>query len=205
MNGRVNLPVFYRPADYMRKSARERGQITFHLSHLRQYEPARPFDAVIGRCVLIHQLDPVAVLRSLSRHLLPGGIIGFQEPWFAQTICHPRMPLLDDVMGWISATFQAAGLDPNLGGRLPAIFSAAGMPGPKLCFENRLDCRCDPEIFELGADTVRSLLPTMERLGIATREVVEPDSLARRLHAEAIAMGCLVGVMPMVGAWWNGR
>src|SRR5262249_26865104 len=65
-------------------------QIRFHVSNFREYEPDRPFDAIIGRSVLVHQPDPVAALKSLVRHLRPAGIIAFQEPWFAQTICHPR-------------------------------------------------------------------------------------------------------------------
>jgi SAM-dependent methyltransferase len=191
--------------DVARRRAAERGfhQIKFHVSNFRLYEPDRPFDAVIGRCILVHQPDPVAALRSLTKHLRPAGIIAFQEPWFSQTLCHPSIPLLDDVMGWIAATFEAAGLDPDLGGRLPSIFAAAGLPGPQLCFENRLDCRADLDICELGADTVRSLLPTMERLGVVSREAVQLDSLAERLRAQALAMGSLLGVMPMVGAWWK--
>jgi 2-polyprenyl-3-methyl-5-hydroxy-6-metoxy-1,4-benzoquinol methylase len=189
-----------------RHRAAEQGfhQIRFQVSDFREYEPDRPFDAIIGRSVLIHQPDPVAALKSLVRYLRPAGIIAFQEPWFAQTICHPRLPLLDDMMGWITRTFQAAGLDADLGARLSSIFAAAGMPGPQLCFENRLACRADLEICALGADTVRSLLPTMERLGITTREIVQPESLAQRLYSQAIAMGGgLFGVMPMVGAWWE--
>ena len=178
-------------------------QIKFHQSNFRLYEPERPFDAVIGRCVLVHQPDPVGALRCLTRHLRPAGIIAFQEPWFSQTLCYPRITLLDDLMGWIASTFKAAGLDPDLGARLPSIFAAAGLPGPQMCFENRLDCRANLEICELGADTVRSLLPTMERLGIANREVVQPDTLAQRLHAQATGMNTLLGVMPMVGAWWK--
>jgi SAM-dependent methyltransferase len=190
-----------------RQRAADQGfnQIKFHVSNFRLYEPDRPFDAVIGRSVLTHQPNPVVALEALTRHLRPDGIIGFQEPWFSQTICYPRMPLLDDLMGWIAATFKAAGLDPDLGARLPSIFVEAGLPEPELCFENRLDCRANLEMCELGADTVRSLLPTMERLGIVTREVVQLDSLAGRLRAQAIELDCVLGVMPMVGAWGNGQ
>jgi ubiquinone/menaquinone biosynthesis C-methylase UbiE len=40
----------------------------------------KPFDAVVGRYILMFLPDPVAVLRSLSRVVRVGGIIAFQEP-----------------------------------------------------------------------------------------------------------------------------
>lgn len=175
--------------------------VSFRVGNFLDYESDRAFDAVIGRMVLVHQPDPTSVLRSLLTHLRPGGIVGFQEPWFSQIVCYPQVPLMQDLMGWITATFKAAGLDPDLGRRLPSIFAEAGLPLPELCFENRLDCRAELEICELGADTVRSLLPTMEGFGIVTREVVAPDTLACRLRRQAVEHGAIFGVMPMVGAW----
>jgi len=175
--------------------------ISFHVGNFLDYESDRTFDAVIGRMVLLHQSHPILALRSLLTHLRPGGIVAFQEPWFSQLLCYPQVPLVQDLVGWITATFKAAGLDPDLGGRLPSIFAEAGLPWPELCFENRLDCRADLEICELGADTVRSLLPRMEGLGIVTREVVEPDTLASRLRRQVVEHGAIFGVMPMVGAW----
>jgi SAM-dependent methyltransferase len=176
-------------------------RVSFQVGNFLEYESDRPFDALVGRMILIHQPSPTSALRSLLTHLRPGGIVAFQEPWFSQIFCYPQIPLLQDLMRWITATFKAAGLDPDLGSRLHAIFQEAGLPAPELCFEHRLDCRADGEIIELGADTVRSLLPTMERLGIVTREVVQPDTLASRLHRQAVENGAIFGVMPMVGAW----
>lgn len=175
--------------------------VSFHVGNFLTYESERPFDAVVGRMVLVHQPDPVPALRSLVANLRPGGTVAFQEPWFSQAFCYPQIPLLQDLMGWITATFKAAGLDPDLGSRLHAIFPEAGLSAPELCFEHRLECRADSEVVELGADTVRSLLPTMERLGIVTKEIVQPDTLAWRLRHQAVEHGAVFGVMPMVGAW----
>ena len=175
--------------------------VSFRIGNFLDYESDRTFDAVVGRMVLVHQPDPISALRCLLTHLRPGGIVAFQEPWFSQIFCYPQVPLLQDLVGWITATFKAAGLDPDLGSRLHVIFAGADLPDPELCFENRIDYRADLEICELGADTVRSLLPTMEGLGIVTREVIEPDTLAWRLRRQAIEHGAVFGVMPMVGAW----
>jgi len=144
-----------------RVSERGLDHVSFRVASLYVFPADRPFDAVIGRSVLIHQPNPGLALECLTRHLRPGGIVAFQEPWFSQSICHPKIPLWDDLMGWMTKTFKAAGLDADLGARLPAIFDEAGLFRPQLCFENRLECSADGEIFELAADTVRNLLPTM--------------------------------------------
>jgi SAM-dependent methyltransferase len=39
----------------------------------------RPFDAVVGRYVLMFHPDPPAALRALARHLRPGGVMVFYE------------------------------------------------------------------------------------------------------------------------------
>ena len=51
----------------------------------REGDPAKltfeqPFDAVVGRYVLMFQADPAAMLRGVARHLRPGGTIVFHEP-----------------------------------------------------------------------------------------------------------------------------
>src|SRR5262249_58169734 len=42
------------------------------------FEP--PFDAVVGRYVLMFQADACIMLRGLARHLRPGGGVGFPRP-----------------------------------------------------------------------------------------------------------------------------
>ena len=41
---------------------------------------ARPFDAVVGRLVLMYQADATAVVRRLSRLVRPGGAVAFPSP-----------------------------------------------------------------------------------------------------------------------------
>src|SRR5450432_2082447 len=41
------------------------------------------FDAIVGRFILMFLPDPTATLRSLAKHLRPGGLIVFQEPSWA--------------------------------------------------------------------------------------------------------------------------
>src|SRR5947209_1153786 len=53
--------------------------VTFTQSDVSQIASTRLFDAVVGRFILMYLPDPVAVLRSLSRLVRPGGVFAFQE------------------------------------------------------------------------------------------------------------------------------
>jgi ubiquinone/menaquinone biosynthesis C-methylase UbiE len=54
-------------------------QVHFAASELDEYSTDDPFDALIGRFVLMYLSDPAATLRMLVRHLQPDGIVAFQE------------------------------------------------------------------------------------------------------------------------------
>jgi len=55
----------------------------------------------------------------------------------------------------------------------------------------------DTDVFALVAESVASLLPLVERFGIATADQVEIATLAERLRAETANGGCF-SVMPLV-------
>jgi hypothetical protein len=48
---------------------------------------------------------------------------------------------------------------------------------------------------------VRSMLPLIVKLGIATEEEVEIDTLARRLRAETVAADGVVKAPDLLSAW----
>ena len=57
--------------------------ISFRLAGLDAIEQGEPFDAVVGRYVLMFNPDPSGVIRALGKLARPGGIIAFHEPDFA--------------------------------------------------------------------------------------------------------------------------
>src|SRR5919199_4735384 len=67
------------------EAARERaravwvGHATFLEGNLLTLDLDAPFDAVVGRFVLMYLPDPVAALRAVLRHLRSNGILVFQE------------------------------------------------------------------------------------------------------------------------------
>jgi SAM-dependent methyltransferase len=175
--------------------------IVFHASDVLRYETPIAFNAVIGRCVLLHQADPLRVLEAAVKHLRSGAIVAFQEPWFSRAFSSPEAPLFQEMLGWLHSTLAAGGFDGDIGVRLPLLYLAAGLPRPKLSFEMLVDSGAESEVYDFCTDTVRSLLPRTEELGICTAERVQLNTLAARLRAEASALETVIGVMPLMSAW----
>ena len=186
-----------------KRRAEEQGlnNIVFHACDVHRYETPIAFNAVIGRCVLLHQTDPLTVLEAAVKHLRSGGILAIQEPWFSRAFCSPEAPLFQQMLGWLHATLAAGGFDGDIGVRLPLLYLTAGLPRPKLSFEMLVDSGAESEVYDFCTDTVRSLLPRMEELGICTAERVELNTLATRLRAEASALETVIGIMPLMSAW----
>jgi 2-polyprenyl-3-methyl-5-hydroxy-6-metoxy-1,4-benzoquinol methylase len=55
------------------------GQIDFKEASIGTFSDPEPFDLVIGRYVLIHQADPVELIRAAAGLARPGGIVAFHE------------------------------------------------------------------------------------------------------------------------------
>ncbi|MGH9666924.1 MAG: class I SAM-dependent methyltransferase, partial [Bryobacteraceae bacterium] len=161
----------------------------------------KPFDAVVGRLVLMHQPDSVAMLRKLSRLLRPGGIVAFQEFDIAGAHSFPPAQTFEQGLQWIMAAFAGAGTDPRMGLKLYPTFVAAGLPGPSLSLDAGIWGGANNPVGPMLTDVVRSLLLAIEKFGIATPAQVQIDSLQERIQAEILAAGG-VAIMPsLIGAW----
>jgi len=94
-----------------------------------------PFDAIVGRYVLLFQPDPAAMLRGLLRHLRPGGVVVFHEPEWARAHSAPTVASWDRCCQLVIDGFTAGGADTEMGAKLPAVYAAAGLPAPTLAME----------------------------------------------------------------------
>ena len=158
--------------------------VSFEKRSIEDLIAARPFDAVIGRFVLVYQPDPVSTLGHVSGLLRPGGIVAVLEPDMSVGVCSwPPVPLWDQVSHWIRETFRRGGLHYDIGARLYPLFRRAGLPGPAMG-QDRLIGGGESmrTAYELCTDMIRSLLPRMEQYGIATVNEVQVDTLAERLE-----------------------
>ncbi len=162
----------------------------------------RPFDAIIGRYVLVFQPDPAAMLRRLSRHLAPGGIIVFHEPDWRAVRSSPPAPTYDRCCRWIVETTDRARSSWNMADRLHGAFSDADLPDPALSMRTFIGAEDNAEVWlRAVADIVETLLPTMEAKGVATATEVAVDTLAQRLTDEVRKSRSTVVGRSEVAAW----
>ena len=161
------------------------------------------FDAAVGRLVLMHQPDPVATLRSVAAEVHPGGVVAFQEynVTARSMVAHPPTPLWEEALGWIAAALERAGVDTEMGFKLRAAFVEAGLPEPRTELNAPLGGGPRWGGYEFAAGTIRTLLPLLERFGIATTEEVGVETLVERLREEMVASGGVGKPPEMVSAW----
>ena len=160
-----------------------------------------PFDALVGRYVLLYQADAAGALRAAAARVRPGGLIVLHEPDFSHLTAEPPLPLFDRIAGWWRSTAGAAGIDLRSGLRLFATCTGAGLPAPQLRAQQLLGGGPEFAGYAYLADVIRSILPLMERFATATAAEVDVDTLAARLRAAAVDAGGVVTLQTDVGAW----
>lgn len=186
------------------KRAVEAGQchwVRFAAAELDDFNPGRTFDAIIGRLILMYLPDPGATLRRLAGHLRPGGIVAFQEMAMPAVRSIPDGPQFERCRNWILEIFERGGFEVDMGPKLHTAFLKAGLPPPEMIATGRVEAGPQSFAYDYVAETLRSLIPLMERLGIASAEELQVDTLADRLRAEATANSACIMPPPLVGAW----
>ena len=130
------------------------------------------FDAAVGRLVLMHQQDPAKTLRSVAAMVRGGGIVAFQEynVTSRSMVAFPPTPLWEDALGWIAAALERADVETEMGFKLHRTFLEAGLPEPKMELNAPVGGGPRWGGYEFAAGTLRTLLPLVERFGIATAE-----------------------------------
>jgi hypothetical protein len=149
----------------------------------------------------MHVPDPVAALQAAAGHAREGGIVAFQDFTTAATRVHPPLPKTRAALDRISETFQRLGADTHGGDNLRATFLSAGLPEPELRAESLIGGAADDPVFEMIAGVTQTLLPAIERLGLAAPGEIDPAGLADELRDEVGAAAGVVAAPPLVGAW----
>jgi ubiquinone/menaquinone biosynthesis C-methylase UbiE len=175
--------------------------VSFALGDPGDMSCEKPFDAVVGRLVLMHQSDPVAMLRTLSRLLGRGGIIAFQEFDLSGARSFPPLQTFDQCMEWIREAFARTGTDARMGAKLYSAFIAAGLPAPSLSLDAGIWGGDDNPAAMMVAEVIHSLLPVLEKFGIAAEAQVEIGSLRERVQNEILAGGGVAIAPSLIGAW----
>jgi SAM-dependent methyltransferase len=182
--------------------ARSLRNVTFREGDPAEMAFERPFDAVIGRYVLMFQPDPAVVLRKWAAHLRPAGLVVFHELDWDGVRSLPPVPTYDRCCRWIVETLRLSGAETHMGIGLYSTFVGAGLPAPMMRLEALVGGganSADP--LRVIANLAGTLLPEMERLGVATAAEVGLDTLAGRMQAEAEASGSVINGHWQIGAW----
>jgi ubiquinone/menaquinone biosynthesis C-methylase UbiE len=126
-----------------------------------------PFDLTFARRVLLHALDPVALLRKMYSWTKPGGYIAVQDIHVRTMNLYPKPEAFSELVRVIIETEERSGLDTEFAFKLPALFVEAGIGVPDGTDIHLPITSLEPfvAVFQtLG----RSLLPRAIALGVTT-------------------------------------
>jgi ubiquinone/menaquinone biosynthesis C-methylase UbiE len=161
-----------------------------------------PFDAVIGRYVLMFQDDPIPMLRHLRTLLRPGGITVFHEVDWVGARSFPPVPLYDRCCKWLVEAMERSGADTRMGIKLYSAFLAAGFPAPVTRLHSVIGGGMNAsDQVQLNTDLVATLASDIVRLGIATEAEIGIETLTERVIEEVTRRDCVVVGREEIGAW----
>jgi ubiquinone/menaquinone biosynthesis C-methylase UbiE len=179
-------------------------RVSFHVADETSLEAIAergPFDAVVGRLVLMYQRDPAGTVRRLAGHLKPGGVVAFHEVQLRNgSMAHPPSEVLTRLWAWLVGACGGARVELDMGFLMHRVLIDAGLVDPTVLLTARVEGGADSPAYDYLAETIRSLLPAIVKLGLATEEEVDVGSLAERLRAEVVAGRGVIVPSMMVGA-----
>jgi len=175
-------------------------KVSFTQSDVGPIPSDKLFDAAVGRFILQFVPDPVAVVRSLSQLVRPGGVLAFQEVSYAPFLSLSlHLPLWLASVSLAREAFQRSGANTEIGLALHRIFQDAGLPTPSMRLEMLLGN--DPEFIRWSYDVLCSLRPQIEQLNLSLETLGDFDTLPERLQAEVAASNTVVPWIALVGDW----
>src|SRR5215468_11881073 len=173
--------------------------ISFNESNVSEILDEKPFDAAVGRFILMYLPDPVATLRSISQVVRPGGVIVFQEPTWVPVLAHlEALPLWFATASLINNTMRVSA-NHDMGAELYQTFVKAGLPEPTVRME--LPMGKEPYLAQWYYDTLCSLRPQIEQLHMPIESLGSLDTLVQRLQDEVAKSKTVACWFASVGAW----
>lgn len=176
--------------------------VTFEQQSIEQFEDGQ-FDAVLGRFLLMHESDPVATIWRLASLVRDGGILAIQEFDLTQpAVVRPELKLAVDSARWITLALGELGFDVGIGMRLHQSFLSSGLARPSMIVGAAVESGSDGDVCALLAEGVRDLLDVICERGISTRDEIDIDTLAARMHQAALETEAVI-VSPLVVSAWS--
>ena len=160
--------------------------VEFIAGDARTIDFQEKFDVLVGRFVLMYMADPVEALQQLITHIKPGGIVAFHEPEYTRypAYRHPDTPLMNQLYRWILEVFEHSGAHLDMGMGLYRTFIEVGLPPPEMHLQSPIGAEEQWVGYRYMSTIFESLIPLIEKYGIATVEEVDIPTLSERLRAE---------------------
>ncbi len=179
-----------------------RAPIAFAQVDLLDFHSDSQFDAVVGRFFLLYQPDPVIAVRKAAEQVRSGGIVCFHEMAFGHPVrSYPANTLFERMYSLVGEIFRRAGAEPDIGLQLTRCFLSAGLSRPSLKADVPIGGEAGSYLYGWAAETLRTLLPKIQQLGLASAEEIQIDTLAARMEEEAVELQSqLIGAIQF-GAW----
>lgn len=183
-------------------AARGLNQVSFREGNPAEMTFEQPFDAVVGRYVLMFQEDAGHMLRQLAKELRPGGIIVFHEPDWSFVRSEPAAPSYERCCRWIVETFERVGTSTNMSAKLRQAFVNAGLGAPAMRMRAVIgDSVSAAEWLRAVAELTLVLAPTMQRQGVASAAEIGSETLVDRVIREAAENHSTIIGRAEIGAW----
>ena len=180
-------------------------QASFVEADVRTWRSEEPFDVVVGRLILFHLPDRLAVLRHHVEALRPGGLVVALDFDLGSIRADPPLPLVDEAVEWTCAVFRSAGALPTIGARLAPLLAEAGLADVQSIGIQEHFGPDDPRSARVLCGVMRSLAPQAAAAGIATPGHLRPETLEERLAHEMRASGSALLFPVLSGAWGRRR
>lgn len=175
--------------------------LKFVHSSIDQHEPGRAFDAVIGRHILIHSRDPLAILQMAYEYLSPTGVAAFQEYDFSVLhAAYPPCPLRDRRMA-VFRDFFSTMTHGNIGTQLLHLLLEAGFWAPDCRAEYPMDGCPDSPFYEWIVESFRSIAPRAVAVGFVKEFEFDINALEQQLRQEAASRNASIPGPTMVGCF----
>ena len=188
------------PRSIARASARMRelghAQVRYVQTDVLALPVDQPFDAGVGRYILMYMKDPAAVVKDVARLVRPGGVVAFLDTSFQSFLdaCED-VSLWRDAARVMTETFWRSGTNTEMGAQLSAAFVRAGLPEP------------ETETYTLTgserwmSDCLISLQPQIEAFQIPAAHLGDLHTLHQRLMDALRSSGRPLPLPQMMGAW----
>jgi ubiquinone/menaquinone biosynthesis C-methylase UbiE len=177
--------------------------VRFAVTDFRQFSPERPFDAVVGRLILMYQGDRVAAIRHCLSLLKPGGLLALQDVLLESraTLSFPEIPLYHAYTHWCAEALRRGGAHVRNGIDLPRLFEEAGVAVNGTAWGQVSADKRDELFFRYLDRFIQPFIPKIVEFGIATEVEMQAATIAERIRTDVATHNGLLVWYPIVATW----